>query len=90
MTEAGRTARWEIAQAPSVVRWVHESAHGQILGFDKQGHVVVTIATGPLFGPRLAAAFGPAVAGVSPDDSLARYGKPASTVASVASSQARG
>lgn len=90
MTEAARTSRCEVAAAPCVVRWVHESAHGQILGFDMQGHVVVTITTGPLFGPRLAAAFGPATAAALPDDSPARYGRPASTLASVASSQASG
>ena len=90
MTEASRTTRSEVAVAPCVTHWVHEPVHGQILGCDVQGQVVVTITMGPSFGPRLAAAFGPAMAGATPDDSPARYGRPASTVASVASSQASG
>lgn len=46
---------WE--QAPRINHWVYESIPGQISGCDGQGRVLMAIATDPLFGARLAAAF---------------------------------
>jgi len=40
-----------------VARWVFDPGTGQIRAFDLQGQELMTIATTPLFGPRLAAAF---------------------------------
>lgn len=51
------TPRAALNEAPHVMHWVHEPARGQIQGCDVDGRVLVAIATGPLFGKRLAAAF---------------------------------
>lgn len=92
MIEAASTAA---APAAQVTRWVHEAAHGQIQGFDGAGRVVLVLAVGPQFAQRLASAFGalPGSAGaplLEPDEPAARYTSPASMLASVASSQAKG
>lgn len=51
-------ARRSWSPAPRIDHWVFESVPGQIRGCDDGGRVLVAIVTDPLFGPRLAAAFG--------------------------------
>ena len=86
------TPRADLDEAPLVMHWVHEPARGQIQGCDLDGRVLVAIATDPLFGKRLAAAFDPSTL-AAPDpaaNTLPGYGSAASIMASVASSQAKG
>lgn len=42
----------------SVTEWTFDRCVGQIHASDGQGRVLMTISANPLFGPRLAAAFG--------------------------------
>lgn len=48
-----------------VSQWVFDGAAGRISARDTYGNLVMALAAGPLFGPRLAAAFG-APAGRAP------------------------
>lgn len=41
-----------------VTQWALDADAGQINAFDEHGRLLMVIATNPLFGPRLAAAFG--------------------------------
>ena len=89
MTDASRSG---LNGVPGVMHWVHEPARGQIQGCDRNGQVVVAIATGPLFGERLAAAFTPSsFAATAPAaNPMPDYGNAASIQALVTSSQAAG
>jgi hypothetical protein len=43
--------------APLVSQWVFDDGVGRISARDSYGNLVMALAVGPLFGPRLAAAF---------------------------------
>lgn len=52
------TPRPREQSAPQVTQWAFDATAGEISARDGQGRVLMAIATDPLFGPRLAAAFG--------------------------------
>ena len=56
----------EARHVPQVARWAFDAEVGHITGVDEHGRVLMFVATSPLFGPRLAAAFGAAGAGQTP------------------------
>jgi hypothetical protein len=61
--------------APQVARWAFDADLGHITGVDAHGRVLMSVAANPLFGPRLAAAFGAAQAWQTP--AAAGHGRPA-------------
>jgi hypothetical protein len=58
----------EARHVPQVARWAFDAEVGHITGVDEHGRVLMFVATSPLFGPRLAAAFGAAGAGQTPPE----------------------
>lgn len=54
MLEAGHTPH---SPGIQIARWTFDADAGQIHAFDDQGRLLLAIATSPLFGARLAAAF---------------------------------
>ena len=49
-----------------ISQWVFDDAIGRISARDRYGNLVMAFTAGPLFGPRLAAAFGLAGAAATP------------------------
>ena len=60
--------RREERPAPQVARWAFDADVGHITGVDEYGRVLMFVATSPMFGPRLAAAFSTAPASQPPGD----------------------